>query len=333
MQHPQQQLDKKERRMFTSSDDSAMMKQIVATHSPDGRDMNLEPILHVIEETLRHAFSASIKIVIDDTRNGHIIGLTGEEKAVFADFDDVNGIPDGLVRVIHKISCEVSMQNTVYHYRTSCNAHASTIAILNMLSSYGWAAKVVLSLGAFAVNVGEFWLVAHLFATNPLAKSVALLKQLPNIIEHYKSVKPQFDGVNVLNKAMLEVTECIIAFKNLPHQYIQDETSLKSTALTHIPLQLTEEKKHDEYFLMLERIFDVTQLDNLKIIKALFCATNDIHPLLDGSSKTRVNVDVLRKKTVLLLISDHDITHEEVLVLTQIYKESRIQPDLFYEVV
>ncbi|GJZ78144.1 sieve element occlusion B-like protein [Tanacetum coccineum] len=145
-QPQQQQIDKKERRMFTFSDDSEMMKQIVATHSLDGRDMDLEPILHITEKTPRHAFSASIEIVIDETRNGHIIRLTGEEKAVLA-----------------------------------------------------------------------------------------------------------------------------------------------------------KEKKHDEYFLMLERIFDATHLDNLKIIKALF------YP---------------------------DISHEEVLVLTRIYKESRrVQPDLHYEVV
>ncbi|GKA40862.1 sieve element occlusion B-like protein [Tanacetum coccineum] len=352
--HPQQQqLIKKERRMFTSSDD----------------------------KTLRHAIPATLEGVIDGTHNGHANALAAEEKAAFSGFDDVDGIPDGLAHVIHKISCEFSCKCS-----GGADAHASTIAILNMLSGYTWEAKVVISLGAFSVNIGEFWLVAQLFATNPLAKSVALLKQLPNIMEHYKSLEPRFDAVHVLIKAMLEVTKCIIAFKNLPYQYLQDDTPPKSTALTHIPTaaywciksmvacttQLTsllgmnyeyvtatseawelsslahkssdkeltfihdvaaEEKQHDEYFLMLVRIFDVAHIDNLKIIKALFCAKDDIHPLLDGSSKTRVNVDVLRKKTVLLLISDLDITHEEVLVLTHIYKESRIQQDLQYEVV
>lgn len=109
------------------------------------------------------------------------------------------------------------------------------MAILNTLSSYSWEAKVVISLGAFAVNFGEFWLVAQLFATNLLAKSVAMLKQLPNIIEHYKSLKPRFDAINNLIKVMLDVTKCIIAFKNLPYQYLQDDTPPKSTALTHIP--------------------------------------------------------------------------------------------------
>lgn len=61
----QQQLVKKDRRMFSSSDDSAMMKQVVATHSPDGREIDVEPILLVIEETLHHAIPANIDGVID----------------------------------------------------------------------------------------------------------------------------------------------------------------------------------------------------------------------------------------------------------------------------
>nr|XP_043607193.1 protein SIEVE ELEMENT OCCLUSION B-like [Erigeron canadensis] len=387
MQHQQpQQLVKKERRMFASSDDHAMMKQVEATHSPDGRDVELEPILRVIEETLHRAIPTDIHGVINGTHNGHVDATAAEEKAAFFGYDDVDGIPDGLAHVIHKISCEFSCKCS-----GGADAHASTIAILNMLSGYTWEAKVVISLGAFAVNFGEFWLVAQLFATNPLAKSVAMLKQLPNIIEHYKSLKPRFDAINNLIEVMLDVTKCIIAFKNLPYQYLQDDTPPKSTALTHIPTaaywsiksmvacasQLTsllgmnyeyitatseawelsslahkvnnihehlksllllcyqniEEKQHDEYYLMLGRIFDAPHLDNLKIVKALFCAKDDIHPLIDGSSKTRVNVEVLRKKTVLLLISDLEISLEEVVILTQIYKDSRIQPDLQYEVV
>lgn len=61
----QQQLVKKKRRMFTSSDDNAMMKQVVATHSPDGREVELEHIFHVIEETLHHAIPADIDGVIN----------------------------------------------------------------------------------------------------------------------------------------------------------------------------------------------------------------------------------------------------------------------------
>lgn len=46
------QLMRRDRGMFSASDDSAMMKQIQATHSPDGRELEVRPILHVIEAIL-----------------------------------------------------------------------------------------------------------------------------------------------------------------------------------------------------------------------------------------------------------------------------------------
>lgn len=48
------QMIRRERGMFSASDDSAMMKQIQATHSPDGRELEIKPILYVIETILHH---------------------------------------------------------------------------------------------------------------------------------------------------------------------------------------------------------------------------------------------------------------------------------------
>ncbi|KAI3504563.1 hypothetical protein L1887_26137 [Cichorium endivia] len=381
------QLIKKERRIFNSSDDSAITKQVLATHLPDGREVDLDLLLSVIEETFHHSVPADIDAVVNGTDSGNIHELAHEEKALLG-FDDITGVPDGLASIIHKISCEFSCQCS-----GGADAHASTLAILNMLSSYTWEAKVVIALASFAVIFGEFWLVAQLYSTNPLAKSVALLKHMPNVIEHYKSLKTRFDAINLLIKGMLDVTKCFITLKNLPHQYIQDDQPPKSTATPHIPTatywsiksmvacssQLTsllgmnydryitatseawelsslahkvhnihehlksilvlcyqdiEEKQHNEYHLMLVRIFEsTTHVDNVKILKALFCAKDDVHPLYHGSSKTRINVDVLRKTNVLLLISDLEITHEEIITLTQIYKHSRTISDLNYEIV
>lgn len=45
----------RERRMFSTSDDNAMMKQVVATHVPDGRDVEVRLILDVVEDVLQHA--------------------------------------------------------------------------------------------------------------------------------------------------------------------------------------------------------------------------------------------------------------------------------------
>lgn len=58
------QLIKRDRGMFSASDDSAMMKQIQATHSPDGRELEVRPILHVIEAIL-HQVAPGIDGVIN----------------------------------------------------------------------------------------------------------------------------------------------------------------------------------------------------------------------------------------------------------------------------
>jgi hypothetical protein len=109
------------------------------------------------------------------------------------------------------------------------------MVLFNTLTSYTWDAKVVLSLAAFAVNYGEFWLIAQLSTTNPLAKSMAFLKQLPDIIEHSNSLKHQFDALNKLIKTMMDLTRCIVEFKELPSQYISHDTSAMSIAIAHIP--------------------------------------------------------------------------------------------------
>ena len=116
------------------------------------------------------------------------------------------------------------------------DAHGTTMALLNTLSSYPWHAKVVLTLAAFSVNVGEFWLVAQLCASNTLAKSVSLLKQLPDLAENSNSLRPQFDAINKLVKAALDVSKIIVEFKDLPSQYISEDTPPLSVASAHIPI-------------------------------------------------------------------------------------------------
>ncbi|KAI8022286.1 Protein SIEVE ELEMENT OCCLUSION B [Camellia lanceoleosa] len=104
-----------------------------------------------------------------------------------------------------------------------------------MLSNYSWDAKVVISPAPFVVNYGEFWLVTQLVTSNQLAKSVALLKQLPDIIEHGSTLKSRFDAIKNLIKVLFDVTKCIVQFKELPLQYVSPDTTPMSTPLTHIP--------------------------------------------------------------------------------------------------
>ncbi|KAF9603057.1 hypothetical protein IFM89_033782 [Coptis chinensis] len=380
---PLQQMIRGDRHLFSTSDDTVMMKQILGTHAPDGREVDVKPLLNVVEDILQRA-TPGTEGLVHPTNQAQLDAF--DDKTHHVDF---LGMLEALAYTIHKISCEISCKCS-----GGGDAHATTLALFNTLSSYSWDAKVVLALAAFGVSYGEFWLVAKLYPTNPLAKSIALLKQLPDILEHNESLRPRFDALKNLIKEMLEVTQCIVEFKELPPQYINHETPVMSMALAHIPTavywtirsvvacssqiigliglgheyitstteawelsslahkvnnihghlrkqlalcyQHIDEKRHIEAYQTLVRLFETIHIDNMKILRALIYAHDDLLPLYDGSTKKRVNLDILRRKNVLLLISDIDISHEELSILDQMYKESRQQPgrpESFYEVV
>ncbi|ERN10513.1 hypothetical protein AMTR_s00166p00028130 [Amborella trichopoda] len=125
-----------------------------------------------------------------------------------------------------QVSCECSRDG---------DAHATALTLFNSLSNYSWEAKVVLVIAAFALSYGEFWLIAQLSIINPLAKSILLVKKFSDIHEHAETSEPRFEALVSLVKAMLDVTKCIIEFKDLPEEYINSYTLARTLAMMHIP--------------------------------------------------------------------------------------------------
>ncbi|KAK9675507.1 hypothetical protein RND81_11G011000 [Saponaria officinalis] len=358
-----------DRQLFSTTDDTAMVNQLKATHSPDGRDIDVKPLLHIIEDI----FSRAAPSIPGHVQAAHAQMEALDDKAFLAGYGDMIEL---LAYTINKITCEISCKCS-----GSADAHAITMAIFHMVSSYLWDAKVTLALAAFAVYYGEIWLVAQLYPSNSLAKSVAVLKQIPEIVERAESLKPKYEAIGNLIRAMTNVTKCIVEFKELPPQYIDADAPVYETANALIPTasywiirsivacasqiigllsmsyesvsttteawemsslahkvnniyehlrkqldlcyQHIDEKKHIEAYRTLLVLFETTQLDNMKILRALFSTKDDQLPLLEGSSKKRVGIDALRRKNVLLLITDLDISEEELSILEQMYQESR----------
>ncbi|KAK0588386.1 hypothetical protein LWI29_000325 [Acer saccharum] len=365
----QQQLIKSDHRSTMGMyDDNMMMKQILATHTPDGREVEVNPVFQLIEDILNRA-----TLQVSSGDNAVQAQMEIEDKAQQASFI---AMIEAISFAIDRISCELA-----YKALSGSDAHQTTVSLFNMLAAYSWDAKLVLTLAAFAINYGEFWLLAQIYSTNPLAKSMAILKQVPSILEHAGNLKSRFDALNSLIKVMMDVTRCIIEFKDLPSLYITQDVPAFTTAISLIPTavywtirsvvacatQITtltsmghefalsasegwelstlahklktiyehlrkqmaicyqhiDERKSLEAYQMLLNLFEMVHLDNMKVLKALICAKEDLQPLVDGSTKRRVNIDVLRRKNVLLLISDLNISHDELSILEQIYTESR----------
>ncbi|GAY69352.1 hypothetical protein CUMW_271280 [Citrus unshiu] len=351
-------------RMISASDDSAkMMKQVLANHAPAGHEVDVRPILSIIEDIFRRATATPSNI--DGVPNGkreHMDALHDNKSlAAFS-------TPEPLSDIIHKICCEISCKG-------GGDALATTMALFKTLSSYSWDAKMVLSLAAFAVNYGEFWLVAQLCTQNSLANSVAVLKQLPEIPTGYDALKPQFDELNNLIGAMLDLTNCIVEFKQLPSRYISNDGKamsmdqdhyhaaywtfrsivacnsrilsfrglytpsttheLELSTLTykvsniHVSENLTKQiefwrqqidkiRQIEEYN-NLVRILGKHNRDNIKVLRALIYAEDLVD---DFYLCKQVQIHVLKKKHVLLLISrPDDISQEEILFLSNMYKD------------
>ncbi|KAF8040735.1 hypothetical protein BT93_B2843 [Corymbia citriodora subsp. variegata] len=369
-----------ERLKFSTSDDTAMLKPILSTHAPDGREVEVTYLLHIAEVIFQRANPLSIAAGANQAAHPQLDILDDRELREMLEL---------LALTINKISCEMACK-----CMGGGDAHATTVNIFNTLTSYSWDAKVVLALAAFSVNYGEFWMLAQLYPTNYLAKAVSILKQLPETLERMDALRPKFDALTSLITAMVDLTKCIIEFKQLPSQYISPDAPELLTATAHIPTaaywiirsivacasqitnligmgheyiastaeawelsslahkinsiythlrkqldlcyQLINDKKYLEAFEKIVHLFATPHVDNMKILQALIYARDDQLPLLEGSTKKRVSLEVLRRKNVLLLISDIDLPQEELLVLEQMYQEAKQAPtrtESQYEIV
>ncbi|XP_004504145.1 protein SIEVE ELEMENT OCCLUSION B-like isoform X2 [Cicer arietinum] len=212
------------RHIFSASDDTVMTKQISATHAPIEEHVDVRPLLNVVQDIFHRATS-----LIPDILQGKQTQMSASKEN--ANQSDLSDILEISYHTINKIACEISCKCMM----GGGDAHATTIGILGMLSSFSWDAKVGIALAAFASNLGEFWLVAQLNATNRLAKSVALLKHIHETLEQVDDLGPKFETVNNLLNAMFVVANCIVEFHELPSQYIDHEAPEMLTASTLIP--------------------------------------------------------------------------------------------------
>ncbi|KAJ0771805.1 putative sieve element occlusion [Helianthus annuus] len=220
-----QQLNQGERNsIFSASDDNVIMKQVLDTHLPDGTDVDVKPLVHIIEDILRHA---TIKAAIDEDASTSLVAHADVGKSHQTNTVVMLNL---LSHIIDKLACEMS-----FKCLTGGDGHSIALSLFHTVGNYHWDAKLALILAAFALNYGEFWLLAQIYSSNQLAKSMAILKQVPMIMEHSAPLKPRSDALNRLIHSVLELTQCIIQFKELPSTYVSYEVPAMARALNIVP--------------------------------------------------------------------------------------------------
>lgn len=276
-----------------ASDEHALAKQIELLHSPDARSVNVRPLLSLVEEVIENA---------TQTIEGHAQGVLAhrghlEGRVTLQGLQEVTDSP----LIIGKIYCEITSGPV-----SGVDTHTTAMHVLSLLSHFSWEAKVVLTMAALALAYGDFWLLVQIYATNSLAKSMAVIKGLPAVVEHVGAFKRQFDAINILIKSMLETTRCIIEFGELPTHYISDEDPKVKAALNLFPTAV--------YWVIRSAVAAATQLSILTITKLEYMtAQTEAWELSNHAYKLKTISDHLR------------------LVLTEMYRlvDEKMDDDLY----
>ncbi|KAF8378187.1 hypothetical protein HHK36_029524 [Tetracentron sinense] len=301
--------------MFSiTSDEKVMVKQIQATHTTNARVIDVTFLLQKVKSVLLDHDALAQRDALEVIK--------------IKDADFTNKLKS-LAHAIHKISCEISCKCSGGE-----DAHAPTVTLFFMLSNYKWDAKVILALVAFA-NYGKFWSATQFSTKNHSDKFGMLLEHLPDIMDNSISTKPRFDALYRLIEIVLEVSNDIIRFKELQTQHASPDSPVLSD---HIPTAaywtirsvvacatqqawVMNDLPYLEKYRRFVPTFERSYKDNLKNLEALITAKDEKKPLIDSQKETKVSIDVLRRKIVLLLISDLDISDHELKILERIFNE------------
>nr|XP_027099916.1 protein SIEVE ELEMENT OCCLUSION C-like [Coffea arabica] len=332
-----------------STEEDFLIRKILMTHDPDGRQLDAQQLLRAVKNIIHRASPVS-------EADCH------QENVAVWDADAI-GLHDSLGYTIFKISHEV-----LSRCFEGGDIHTKTMSLFDMLGKFRWDAKVVLVVAAFFTNYGVWQLQVQLQSRNPLAALVALLRQVPSDLSGFRA---QFKAFTLLVKTVMELTEVIIEFESLPLQqelleykvisavkskiYLgsywifrsslacfsliadlrtrkQDQVNSNSIAiaawtmrnlvykLSALCCDLREQVKlcHQQIdsrlYEKLPNLFNQIHVDNQEKLKMLI-ASGDNFPLMDCLSKEKHSLSELKNKVVILLISKPELLPIEKIFL------------------
>ena len=119
-------------------------------------------------------------------------------------------------------------------------AHKSALEILNKLSKYSWDTKALLALAAFALDYGDFWLLAQaLNQPGQLTKSLAILRRVTILLkpEDLQKKRQAIVELNNLIKATFQVIEILFELEKLTSYEPKDVPAL-AKAMDHSPVDV-----------------------------------------------------------------------------------------------
>ncbi|XP_074278784.1 protein SIEVE ELEMENT OCCLUSION B-like [Silene latifolia] len=278
--------------------------------------------------------------------------------------DDAGG------QIIGSVSCQITRE-----ILNGKDAHTITIGLLKYLRNFSWEEKALLTLTAFAVTFGDFWLIVRIYANNAVNEPMTVDQSEPTTVNK-DAYKIQIEANNKFIKTLVNTNQCLMKFKRLPSSYAEElfgvgegpymHTSgksdrfpvyiywimrsaivtatqiiiLSSRGLDQYLVGIPDPKEFDKLNLLNQELilklsefesrrkkwYNIPRLwihwDVVEMMKTFINPKKDLHPLYHGLTKRKDNLDVLKGKRVLLLISGLNITSEDITNLKHITIDS-----------
>ncbi|XWS65138.1 hypothetical protein CRYUN_Cryun05aG0065400 [Craigia yunnanensis] len=314
-----------------------LLQQILATHTYlQTHQVDLQHLVKLIEGIFQNAVAASKGIDQYANLNDMISSLQTSD-GMHQAFDD-----------IRSISCEMSCN------LSAGNVDETTMVVLQRLKNYSWNAKVVLAMAAFACSIGELSMLVKHRNTDPIAKSVDILKG--------NSPTLDFTVLEKLGlfKAMIDVVNTNLAFLGPTISEIPKEAPSMKDAMACFPtatykilrivlqiVSILSKTTEDNIELMAKEVSEINNIlqEKLELCKkeaeetALYnyedvtkhipkISISEVIDKIRSYMKIQVTEN-LRNRQELFLISDLDISIEEIKILNWLYQKN----DQKYEIV
>ncbi|XP_071721770.1 protein SIEVE ELEMENT OCCLUSION B-like [Rutidosis leptorrhynchoides] len=144
---------------------------------------------------------------------------------------------------------------------------------------------------------------------------------LISLVDEYESLTiPFFASLLGKKKHVLRGLPVIFSYKG------KDLSTFARKTNVLISFNLNAEEIRE--YQRLQRLFNAPT-DNVELIKALVYIKDDPQPLYIGSKKTTDKVESLRRKNVMLLISDLKLTSHDLSILIKIYSECKFHEERY----
>ncbi|XP_056167649.1 protein SIEVE ELEMENT OCCLUSION B-like isoform X2 [Syzygium oleosum] len=334
-------------------DDEKFRKEMLDTHAPDEGDVDVQSLFLLINNTLSEA-----TVIVDSVVNPK--GTQGSASTAFKPPEEGFNPP---IAAINEVACQITCKAL-----DTKNVRKTFESLFRKLLTYSWVAKAVITLSSLALYYSDFWLLAQ--PTGKLTKSMAILKGLPAITKSPDVQKIQvFRDLNDIIKIILSMTECIVEFEHdskdvpelsttidIPGSVYQiiicvlvcsiQFTSLinlvddykgkdlqpfarKVNKINHSIQADFEDYKHRKESIKGWGEFSMPPLIMWSSSRPCFTSRTI---LSDSSLDKKYKVESLRKKCVMLLISDLNLSPNDISILKMIYKEPKFK-EKCYEIM